>query len=137
MKVIVLTSGEYSDYSIKAVFSTRKLAKEWADKADAADEYPMHRQWNYEEWEVDSAKEDEVITVWGCGIMLDSGEIVEEAAYKELVAPFRSKILQKCVNVPLYHNRPTARVQSGVSAEHARKVAVETRQAWLRKKGLE
>jgi hypothetical protein len=38
--VFIVTHGDYSNYSIDAVFSTEELAEEWIAKKNAADEYP-------------------------------------------------------------------------------------------------
>lgn len=51
MKVYVVTSGEYSDYSIEAIFSTKELAQQYIDER-------MHSHgWfdinGIDEWEVD------------------------------------------------------------------------------------
>lgn len=47
-KVFIVTSGEYSDYDIKAVFSTREKAEAYIN-AKGTDYY-----WEVEEWDVDA-----------------------------------------------------------------------------------
>ncbi len=127
--IFVVTSGEYSDYGIRAIFSTEELANRWIALHKEGD----RSEFNIETWSLDGEATAENITVWRCGILLDSGEIKEPPyPYTEVRVPFRGYILQAAVSVPAYDGRLVARVESGVSAEHAEKVAVEARQAWQR-----
>ena len=50
-KVFIVTSGEYSDYGIDRVFSTRKLAEQYVDTKDD--------DWQIEEYELDEPIERE------------------------------------------------------------------------------
>lgn len=50
--------------------------------------------------------------------------------------PFRGRVVQSAVAVPFYAHALISRVISCVSAEHARKLAVEERQRWLREAPL-
>lgn len=47
-KVFVVTSGEYSDYGIDAIFSTRELAKAFIDMFDKNE----WKDFNIEEWDI-------------------------------------------------------------------------------------
>lgn len=51
-KVFVVTSGEYSDYGIDAIFSTRELAQSFIDAFKANKWYEM----DIEEWDLDPNK---------------------------------------------------------------------------------
>ena len=46
--IYIVTSGEYSNYAIDAIFSTEELAKKYID--DNPDEWQEQR---IEEWEID------------------------------------------------------------------------------------
>jgi len=59
MIVYVVTSGEYSDYSIEAVFSTKEKAE--AYKADM--EWVGSEKADIEEWEVDTLRERRALEV--------------------------------------------------------------------------
>ena len=131
--IYVLTSGAYSDYSIKAVFSTKALAEQYIAKAN--DKY---RDWNtVEEWVLDELVTKQnikvwYIKVWCVGIALDTGEVLEQNEFIRLRQPFRGRVTQANIKVPFYGSRLMARVESGVSGEHALKLAYEARQKYLR-----
>lgn len=125
--VYLVTSGEYSDYSIDAVFSTMDLAKAWIALHQNPEEYSV------EPWEVDKERDAREITIWRCGILLDTGEIIERGhGWAEICVPFRGRVIQNAVPVPFYNRRLVTRVESGISAKHARKLAIEAWQARLR-----
>lgn len=138
MKVYLVTSGEYSDYSINGIFSTRTLAHAFIEEMNKEEIRVLTDDENIEEWEVDAQVSARTMTAWQCGIMLDTGEIIEGPyKYDSLCRPFRGEVLQEEVAVPMYGMRKITRVCSGISADHARKLAVEARQAWLRKEAFE
>lgn len=130
--VYVVTSGAYSDYRIQAVFSSRKLAQAWIDLHNYQGSWENPNEFNIEPWGVDELKEAEVFDVYSCGIMLETGQIIEQHCVRKLVLPFRGHLLQHSTAVPLYKGAKVSRVESGVSADHARKLAIEARQRWLR-----
>jgi hypothetical protein len=145
--VYVVTAGEYSDYEIRAMFSTKELAQAYIDKAQAlkrtdaewdignlywADDSP-----SIQEWTLDSERDAENITEWHCGMLLDDGSVVEGPNQTQT---FKSRsgnsfVSQFDVKVPMYKDRPIVRVVSYKSADHALKLAAEQRQKWLRMGG--
>jgi hypothetical protein len=130
-KIYIVTSGEYSDYGINCVFSSKKLAQKWIDGKVSCDN--SSEDFNIEEWKLDSEVLAENVEVWNCGIMLQSGEIVEQPrSSKEYIQPFRGEIVQAEFRASCYCGEPAARVRSGISSEHCLKLAVEHRQKWLR-----
>lgn len=58
MQVYVVTSGEYSDYRIDAIFSTRELAQEYVDLKEFTDEYETY---HIQSWEVDELHPSEFV----------------------------------------------------------------------------
>jgi hypothetical protein len=137
MKVYIVTSGSYSDYSIDAVFSTRKLAQEWIDKK-AAEEYSGH--YNIEPWDVDAQKDAKLVPRYRAESrrrQMVSSLCSRSGCRAEVLPPFRGRVIQGATAVPFYRGRKVIRVESTVSADHADKIAVEARQAWLRERGAE
>lgn len=122
--VWLVGSGEYSDYGIEAIFSTK-------EKADAAVAENRSRK-TYSQWHdpVEFVLDAETGSKWfdptySCHMNLESGEIIEERVYQ---------------NPSFMHKRGNADDIGGyvwshspISAAHARKLAVEFRQKWLRK----
>lgn len=51
-KVFIVTSGEYSDYHIEAVFSTREQAERWCDLFTSSKGYAADQP-GVEEWDLD------------------------------------------------------------------------------------
>jgi hypothetical protein len=128
--VYLVTSGEYSDYHIDAVFSTRELAETYieASKGMPYADYPQ-----IEEWAVNAEAGKVAREAWTANILLDTGEIRGEAREKLLARPRARKVEGRLYpwNPGISPTSYTA--LSLVSAAHARKLAVEFRQAWLRK----
>ena len=136
MKQIVyaVESGYYSDYGIEGLFSTKEKAQHYIDVRKREDEY-----WDEErivEYELDELATARWVSYWHCGIFIDTGEIKEHhgGESRELTSSRkRGEILQDAVSILAYSGRLFTRVKSYVSAEHAQKLAVEARQAHLRK----
>jgi len=144
-RVFVVTSGDYSSYSIEAVFDNRELAESFVGKSDA----------DIEEYVLNETSGEVLAPRFHCKLLLEDGSIVEEWGDEEggrIRAGLRGEV---CVVV----KRPSARMgsmtpkefadwmlertepeqgvlvlwaTSHVSLEHARKLAAEGRQAWLR-----
>lgn len=122
MKVYLVSHGEYSDYQIDGVFST-------SDKADA---YIGPSKEHYAaEWEVDDPEvvSNPQVTMYHVAINMDTGDDIDE----------------NCTVVNNYGQRSDSFISGGVSCavayspvsfDHAHKLAVEFRQAYLRKKGV-
>lgn len=68
-KVFIVTSGTYSDYDIKAVFSTREKAEEYinAKGTDYA--------WEVEEWDVDEESTECHDAIYNVSINMKSGSV--------------------------------------------------------------
>ena len=58
MQVYVVTSGEYSNYGINAIFSTRELAQEYVDLKEFTDEYETY---HIQSWEVNKLHPSEFV----------------------------------------------------------------------------
>ena len=132
--VYVVTSGSYSDYGIRAIFSTQELAQAYIDKANAAETY-WASDTTIEEWPLDGEAEAKLFTRWKVGMLLDDGSVKEGPCESQEFGHPESKIEQYGNTSPCYANRPIVRVVSVKSAQHALKMAAEARQKWLREKG--
>lgn len=68
-KVYIVTEGEYSDYHIEEVFSTRKKAEEFIEKYKEVEEY-----WygEIEEYEIDSISDIKIIRCINMTYIFDS-----------------------------------------------------------------
>lgn len=53
--VFVVTKGEYSDYGILAIFSTRELAESFAGKENSREGYDPYKA-EIAEWPLDDAR---------------------------------------------------------------------------------
>ena len=67
-QVYIVTSGEYSDYTIEAVFSTRKKAEEYVD-AHGSD-------YRVEEYPVDDAEVKKNESIWLVSVNWKTGEVI-------------------------------------------------------------
>jgi hypothetical protein len=126
--IYVVTSGSYSDYHTDALFSTKEKAQAWIDIAS----YGKGGDYQIEEWPLD----EQVGVVWRtlhtATIYLDDGKIEDGHSNEVLAQPeVRTNPASHFPGNQRY--REGCRVQSYVSQEHARKLAVEFRQEWLRK----
>lgn len=114
--VYLVTDGDYSDYHIKAIFSTRELAEAYKAKR-APDGY-------IEEYELDTASSEVLRTCYACHIWIEDGSI-REWSFQEWALP-----TTRARNVAI--GSVGASAYSYVSPKHARKLAIEARQAYLR-----
>ncbi len=83
--VYVVTSGEYSDYRINAVFSTKAWAQIYVDKHNAQTSY--HDNANIEEWTVDEMQQAKERLMYGVQINIVDGSLVREWTFTEFAAP--------------------------------------------------
>lgn len=127
--VYVVTSGEYSDYGIHAIFSTRALADAYIKRALAAPA-TYHSEFNVEEWYVDRESAARAHYVWTAGVLIADGSVPERGGHDEFAIPKSSAEVIKAV--PVYDGNGIARARSHKSAEHALKLATEARQKHLR-----
>lgn len=131
--VYVVTTGEYSDYSIRGVFSSREAAEKFMAKCKAS-EACWNQDFNeLQEWALDDALKERAYTRFNAGVFLDDGS-VEEAhdGFEYWGVPETSSYIAE--SVPCHGGRGVARSTSHKSKEHAMKVAAEARQKWLRSK---
>ena len=75
MKVFVLTSGSYSDYSIEAIFSSKENAEAYCG-------LPRHAHWDepeIEEWDIDSHMNDirQGRCAWIARVAAAEGKVIE------------------------------------------------------------
>lgn len=133
----VVTSGCYSDYSIHGVFSSKARAQKYIDSANAArrkDCYPScGSDAHIEEWVLDEESKAKVFRLYSIGLLVESGTVIEGPHVQTRfdVPQSRSYVSEK---VPYVLGKDIARAESCKSATHAMKLAVEARQAHLRKK---
>lgn len=134
-KVFAVSSGSYSDYSVLAIFSTKANAEKYMANMRAHSDscYRASGLNDIEEYELDAALAETEYDRYSVGIMLDDGSI------KESYGPQKSWGIPKATSyiaekVPCYENRGIARATSPKSLEHAKKVAIEARQKWLRER---
>lgn len=119
-KVYVLTTGEYSEYGIEGVFSTRELA-ESARAVGIPDG-------DVEEYDLDEMVAFEVGPMWTASIDKETGDV---QIRKDGAVRFRHP------SAAAHGVGSTFLIaESPVSREHAIKVAVEARQEWLRTRGI-
>jgi hypothetical protein len=121
-KLFVVTSGCYSDYHIVAIFSSREKAEEFAPAAsvrgsDAA----------IEEFILDETGGVSLQMIYETHVDIDTGE-----SYVGSPGPEERPVGWSGSTVFDNQFQRIARGSSAISQEHANKVAVECRQAWLR-----
>ncbi len=123
--IYVVTSGSYSDYGIRAIFSTKEKAEHYVSLSKETDPDEPH---GIEEWTLDAMDNVIVSNVYSCYINLNTGDIsrLVELSYKSLIQQgTKSDVLIGCNEI---------NVTSYISKEHCEKIAIEARQKWLRKK---
>lgn len=125
MKIYVVTSGEYSDYQIDALYSTRDraLAHIGSEQNDRA---------KIEEWELDEEQDSVWMETWSVGL-LEDGSTNPHIRFGSYWS-FREQSWRGRVNSWDCHDGWRFNADSPISREHAHKLAVEARQEWLRKK---
>jgi hypothetical protein len=126
-KIFIVTSGEYSDYHIEGVFSTKKLAEEFVAT--------LSRDARVEEYALDEKVGWAYATVHQVYIDLETGDIASTThQYPMLCAPRFAKFEVPTYRVNWGDNtfRTCGIGKSVVSRDHAIKIAVEGRQKWLR-----
>lgn len=118
----MVTDGEYSDFHVEGVFSTRKKAEN----------FTSNNSGTIEEILVDKLENVNIITTFYCYINLKSGEIHREGTGEVRIKNKTRKLVKRYMcNVGLANGDGVC-VQSTYSVEHARKCAVEARQKYLR-----
>jgi hypothetical protein len=130
MKVYVVTSGEYSDFDLRGVFSSSKNAEQYRKNCEASSEC----QYSFNdiiEWELDhELKETEYIEHYAA-IMIDTGEECERRL-PNISRRWGIPESSHWVDSTACAGRGIAYAESHKSIKHAVKLAIEARQEWLR-----
>lgn len=124
MIAYVVTSGSYSDYSIRGVFSSQEKAEAYIRERGTVPHYDLAE---IEEWEIDAEEAALVTDVYSVMIHAD-GSLFPPPYPRhstQLIKPGQLKSSGGCGNGCFFAN-------STESAEHALKLAAECRQAYLR-----
>ena len=122
--IYLVTSGEYSDYSIDGVFSTKNKAERYIKTAQASRLY--HDDYRIEKWVLDRALREKSYKEWHCSIMLETGEMSDVKFNEEFGIPASSTS----------YTDIRAFSYSCKSKSHCLKLAVEARQKWMRAQAL-
>ena len=121
MTVYVVTSGEYSDYSIRAIFTTRERAEAFCDEYNVAVRGDYGSKAEIEVWEADQPRE-QLPPAWY--VQIDTSGKVVYSEYSTSDTP----------NKPPHHNKTRDRevfTGCGITEEHARRSAEELRRQTL------
>lgn len=128
--VYIVTSGSYSDYGIVAVFSTKEKAEAFIEQRRQTECYD-HDDNEIEEWTLDEESGKVARALFSCFLQAESGDVVHEQGRTEL-APPTARGMGTTIMDCFYKDRGVfknvIKAESYVSAEHAKKLAVEARQ---------
>jgi len=129
----VVTSGEYSDYGICAIFSTREKAERYAKERGT--DNPI------EEYLID--EDDELISraIFEVVMELTSGNVIDKGQSNRLANPNERNLETRLVDLRDFNygatgGKITVQSASFVSPDHAVKLAAEFRQNYLREHSL-
>ena len=127
VKVFVVTSGCYSDYSIRGIFSSKPNAEKYKLNCGAASDCYWTDLNDIYEYDLDSGLREKTFHYWRCALALDNGEVLEKVseATKWGIPHGETYIAE---------GRGIVRAKSHKSAAHCLKLAAEARQKWLRAK---
>lgn len=128
MKTIYAVSdGEYSDYGILALFSTREKAERYIEKHKEADQYLSNP--NIEEYELDSEDAKVFKKVYSIVMDVSTGNVT----HKRRNVVFMDEHKKTYCNFSIYETKlvPGLTAGSEISYEHATKVAAEKRLFFL------
>ena len=118
--VYLVTSGEYSNYSVNGAFSSEQLAQEFIEKFGEA---------NIASWELDDRCQEEICSYWCALLDLATECFLEQKPRSELADP---KTRVGSVGHRSYtcqaHPKGYIVSQSYVSQEHANKLCIEKKQ---------
>lgn len=132
-KVFIVTTGEYSDYRIVGVFSSREKALEFCPAA-ASDAETKIEEYAMDIIDRDAADGEEgtLQTTYRVYLKLDSGDLDIED-HRDEIHP-AGWCQASSTSVPQYGtaNRVTVLGESTISRDHALKLAAEHRQLVLR-----
>lgn len=133
-RVFAVNSGCYSDYRINGIFSTRAKAQEFMDKCKAS-EACWNKDFNdIEVYDLDEELEQREYTRHTVGIFVESGKVEPREQHSSQYFGIPENKVTQISKIPCYDMRLMIRAESSKSMKHAVKLAVEARQAYLRKK---
>ena len=130
-KVYAVNTGCYSDYRIVGIYSTKSKAEEYMEKCRNSDACWSKDFNDIEVFILDQGLQEREFTRYSVGVFVDTGEVKEDYAQNYWGLP-QNKVTQTA-KIPCYRNRLMIRAESFKSKAHAIKLAVEARQAYLRK----
>jgi hypothetical protein len=124
--VYLVTSGEYSAYSIEAIFSTRELAEAYRKIIQSENDV--------EEMPIDAMREAVRCTIYQTCFEFTSGTVIGRSVTPDVVCSSARYSSVSVYQQPPQVNdrRIICEANSAISQEHADKLAVEARQEWLR-----
>lgn len=136
-KIYAVTSGEYSDFRVNALFSTAELAEEYIEKEKAHERNTRQsydESWGVEVYILDEREDWAECTVFCVELDAPSGDELRRWQFSDVTASHSRAHEQWNQGVIFPPVRPTGMVRSAscVSYDHAIKLAAEARQAWLR-----
>jgi len=138
-QVFIVTTGHYSDYSIRRCFSTQELANEYVEMCEQ--DRGIGDRVRVEVFTLDGGTTEALFEEWSCWIDYNTGEI-EHTDHRKFIAnkaeqeqEGRGKwwdLTKRTRSGKKINEYPGAQADSYVSKDHATKLAIEARQAWLR-----
>jgi hypothetical protein len=135
-KVYIVTAGDYSDYYICGVFSSEEKAKVCVEDTPDGD-------YKIEEYSVDTMPKQIFRERYSVYIDVNGNEDGKGSCYVENITEIadehlrgRSQFIKDYVSLKRPHPVTGFCGYSYESKDHAFKLAVECRQAWLRENGL-
>lgn len=133
MTIYAVSSGEYSDWTIEAVFSTREKAEQFKQDYFGGS-YDCVDIW---EWDIDSRLGDkrEFVTHFECLLNLRTGEMLRQTSRVQLRKDYEMsrRDYPESVAEPASHAPDGYAFGHSIKNEqHAQKLASEARQNWLR-----
>ncbi len=133
MNVYLVWSGMYSDAHVKAVFSTMEKAEEYIAKFDSLGTLDDCLDGPHiEKMPVDFLIDAQPRQSWIARIKCDSGELYKCEPWGIMIVPDDYSEPGRYISL----NQTIITAISTVSQEHANKLAIEGRQAWLRMRDL-
>ncbi len=131
-KIFIVTDGAYSGYHIVGVFSSREKAEEFAPAAVADIGYAT-----IEEWELDVMPDEGYLQQIFTTRLDPGGNVIYES---DPLSPETEQRPRDWSESYVWKDSPPysgqVRGRSVISQEHARKIAVDARQAFLREQAI-
>ena len=135
MKVYVLSSGEYSDWTIEGIFSSLESLEAGKTKIIEHNGYTTGHFNDPDEYELNEILSLESGPTFGASIYCESGEMFNIGPLSSLLR-HPSEATSAIWDATRYtRGKPrkwAIAVKSPISVEHAVKIATEKRQEWLR-----